>query len=65
MDGRYAASKKFTDQRLCRLDINFLHETRYGQLVQIVMENDDNFDKFEIKLADTGVAACKATLRWM
>lgn len=57
--------KKFTDQRLCRLDINFLHETRYGQLVQIVMENDDNFDKFEIKLADTGVATCKASLRWM
>ena len=57
--------KEFTDQRLCLLDINFLHETRYGQLVQIVMENDDNFDKFEIKLADTGVAACKATLRWM
>ena len=56
--------QKFTGQRLCRLDINFLHETRYGQQVQIEMENNDNLDKFEIKLTETGLAACKASLRW-
>ena len=57
--------EKLTSQRLRRLDINFLHETRYGQQVVIAMENSEEADKFEIRLEGSDQATCKAALFWI
>ena len=57
--------EKLTSQRLRRLDINFLHETRYGQQVVIAMENSEEADKFEIRPEGSDQAACKAALFWI
>ena len=57
--------EKLTSQRLRRLDINFLHETRYGQQVVIAMENSEEAYKFEIRPEGSDQAACKAALFWI
>ncbi|MFQ8806906.1 MAG: acyl-[acyl-carrier-protein] thioesterase [Alistipes indistinctus] len=57
--------EKLTSQRLRRLDINFLHETRYGQQVVIAMENSEEADKSEIRPEGSDQAACKAALFWI
>lgn len=55
--------KKLTDKKLSRFDINFIHETRYGQEVDIYSENADDKDRFELSLAD-GTPVCRAQFEW-
>ena len=45
------------------LDVNFVHETRYGQQLVVCCEYGTDRDRFEIRFED-GTAACKAAIRW-
>ncbi len=42
-----------------RLDINFIHETRYGQQVQVYYEEGECGDRFEVRLMPEGTTACR------
>jgi len=55
--------QKLTDKTLNRFDINFIHETMYGEEVGIYAENSENADRFELRLPD-GTAVCRAQLIW-
>ena len=48
---------------LSRLDINFLHETRFGQQLTIAYRQDDDKSLFEVGSAD-GVTMCRAMMQW-
>lgn len=54
--------ERITGRRFRRLDINFLHETKYGQTIDIFTEDRDTASRFEIKTDDTPV--CKAAIEW-
>ena len=56
--------EKLTDRNMQRLDINFIHETRYGQEVAIFHRETDGSDLFEIRLADNDTPVCRASFRW-
>ena len=55
--------EKLTGCRMKRLDVNFVHETRYGQQLVVCCECGTDRDCFEIRFED-GTAACKAAIRW-
>ena len=55
--------EKLTGCRMKRLDVNFVHETRYGQQLAVCCEHGTDRDRFEIRLED-GTTACKAAIRW-
>ncbi len=55
--------EKLTGCRMKRLDVNFVHETRYGQQLVVCCECGTDRDRFEIRFED-GTAACKAAIRW-
>ena len=55
--------EKLTGCRMKRLDVNFVHETRYGQQLVVCCEYGTDRDRFEIRFED-GTAACKAAIRW-
>ena len=55
--------EKLTGCRMKRLDVNFVHETRYGQQLVVCCERGTDRDRFEIRFED-GTAACKAAIRW-
>ena len=46
-----------------RLDINFVHETKYGQQIRIFTEDTDKTSNFEIQLEDS-TPVCKASIGW-
>ncbi len=54
---------KLTNKKLSRFDINFIHETRFGEEVDIVLEQVENIDRFELKRSD-GTAVCRAQFVW-
>lgn len=49
-------------RRLTRLDINYIHEARFGQVLQIGMTNGER-SVFEVGSAD-GQALCRAVMTW-
>lgn len=55
--------EKLTGCRMKRLDVNFVHETRYGQQLAVCCEHGTDRDRFEIRFED-GTTACKAAIRW-
>ena len=56
--------EKLTDRKMKRLDINFIHETRFGEQVTIFGEETPEADLFEIKLDEGDTPVCKASFRW-
>lgn len=52
-----------TNKKLSRFDINFIHETRYGEEVDIAAEHIGNIDRFELRRND-GTAVCRAQFVW-
>ena len=52
-----------TEDRAVRIDINFLNETRYGQLLRIGYRNEGDRWEFEIATED-GTIACRTTFEW-
>lgn len=55
--------EKMTSGRLARIDINYIHETRYGEKLTITTEDGDACSRFEVKRQD-GTAACRAMIQW-
>lgn len=55
--------EKITGRPMRRLDINFLHETRYGQSLSIRREEEGATERFEIRTED-GTPACRAAFTW-
>ena len=56
--------ERLTEGQMKRLDINFIHETRYGQQVQVYYEEGECGDRFEVRLMPEGTTACKAVFQW-
>lgn len=54
--------ESFIEERPLRLDLNFLHECRYGQRLEIGHRRDEKCDLFEI--SSEGTAAVRARLEW-
>lgn len=52
----------FRGERSMRLDLNFQHECRYGQTLEIGHENRDGVELFEI--SSEGVPAVRGRLEW-
>ncbi|MDD3108172.1 MAG: thioesterase [Alistipes sp.] len=53
-----------TERGLRRLDINFLHETRYGQQVVLHRASTDSADHFEGVLLPDQTPVCRALFTW-
>lgn len=51
-----------TERRCSRYTINFLHEARYGDLLQICFE-DAPVSLFEVR-TEEGIPVCRASLEW-
>lgn len=49
--------------RPLRIDLHFMHECLYGQLLKVGMQSVDNKTLFEITRED-GVVACRAAFSW-
>lgn len=54
--------ESFVEDRPLRLDVNFQHECRYGQELEIGHEHREDCDLFEI--ISNGTAAVRARLEW-
>ncbi len=54
--------ERFEQDRPLRLDVNFQHECRYGQTLEIGYEEREECDLFEI--SSEGTAAVRARLEW-
>lgn len=52
-----------TSQAFRRFDMNFLHESRFGEDLVVACEHGAGIDRFEIRKAD-GTAACRADVAW-
>lgn len=52
-----------TNRRLQRLDINFMHETRYADQIALFASSSQTQTLFEIQLPDK-TAVCKAAISW-
>ena len=50
------------EKLLARIDINFMHEARYGQVLKIGLEQGDD-SIFEIT-EEEGQALCRAAMKW-
>ena len=46
-----------------RLDIHFMHECKFGQVLTVGCEQRENTALFEIK-NDEGTVACRAAVEW-
>lgn len=55
--------EKMTSGRFSRIDINYLHETRYGNRLTIAAEDTETCSRFEVRRQD-GTAACRAMIQW-
>lgn len=56
--------EQITSGKLRRLDMNFTHETRYGDEVTIHLQQKEKLSLFEVRTSED-VAACKASLNWI
>lgn len=54
--------EELTTNEILRLDINFQHETRYGQEVDILLQRTSDDALFEVTHAEQ--IACKASITW-
>lgn len=54
---------RLTAERPVRLDVHFLHESRYGQLLSVGCEQRDDAALFEIR-CDAETVAVRASIEW-
>lgn len=55
--------ESFSEEHKMRMDIHFLHESRYGQTLTVGYEPRENLHLFEIT-TDDGVVACRASIEF-
>lgn len=55
---------RLQDTSIRRMDINFIHETRYGEHVRIYHEALATEERFEIRRASDELSVCRASFRW-
>ncbi len=55
--------EKMTSGHLARIDINYIHETRYGDVLTLAVEESDTVARFEVRRPDETVA-CRAMIQW-
>lgn len=55
--------EKLISSHIRRIDVNFTHETLYGQDVSVYAYSKDGCDTFEVRHSD-GTPACKAVINW-
>ena len=56
--------ERLTEGKMRRLDINFLHETRFGDSVRILHAADAQSDRFELLRFDDATPVCRALFEW-
>lgn len=55
--------ERLTEQRPVRVDVHFLHESHYGQVLTIGLEEREGSDWFEVK-AEDGTPCVRASFEW-
>ncbi len=55
--------EQYATKRIKRLDINYLHESVFNQLISIHRIEEENISLFDTKTAD-GRSVCKARIMW-
>lgn len=55
---------RLQDTSIRRMDINFIHETRYGEHLRIYHDTLATEERFEIRRASDELSVCRASFQW-